>query len=130
MLIKILIIEDDATMVSLLRMLLGLEGYHVVTLSSEDQDIITLAQNESPNLILLDVHLGQQNGLDVVKKIKEINNLKNIKVIMTSGLDLGESCLKAGADDFVLKPYMPDELLNKIEGFFPDNKYEEIANQH
>jgi len=122
MLIKILIIEDDTTMVSLLKMLLGLEGYHVVTLSSEDQDIINLAQNELPNLILLDVHLGQQNGLDVVKSLKKITKLEDIKVIMTSGLDLGESCIKAGADDFILKPYMPDELLKKIKDFFPNNE--------
>jgi CheY-like chemotaxis protein len=120
--IKILIIEDDATMVSLLKMLLGLDGYNVVTQSSEDQDIIDLARKESPDLILLDIHLGQQNGIEVIKRFKVIDDLKNIKVIMTSGMVLGEICKQAGADDFILKPYMPDELLDKIKHFFPDNK--------
>lgn len=122
--IKILLIEDDTTMVSLLKMLLGLEGYHVVTLSSVDQDIIDLAHKESPDLMLLDIHLGQQNGLEVIKKLKEMDELKKIKVIMTSGLDLGDNCRKAGADEFILKPYMPDELLKKIKNLFPITKNE------
>jgi DNA-binding response OmpR family regulator len=112
---KILLIEDDATMVTLLKMLLGLEGYQVVNLSSENQDIIQLAYKETPDLILLDIHLGQQNGLDLIKKLKNNIELRRIKVIMTSGMDLGESCLSSGADDFILKPYMPEELLNKIK---------------
>jgi DNA-binding response OmpR family regulator len=118
--IKILLIEDDATMVSLLKMLLSMEGYQVVTLSSGDQDIIDLTNAESPDLLLLDVHLGQQNGLEVIKKLRKLGDLKKIKVIMTSGLNLGEKCMKAGADEFILKPYMPDELLDKIKNIFPN----------
>jgi len=128
--IKILIIEDDTTMVSLLKMLLGLEGYHVETLSSDTQDIVKLAQNEHPELILLDVHFGKQNGRDVIRRLKKVTELKNTKVIMTSGLDLGESCYTAGADDFILKPYMPDELLKKIKDFFPNNGYEKNTIQY
>ncbi len=118
--IKILIIEDDEAMVSLLGTLLGLEGYHVINLSLYDQDIIQFVQDTLPDLILLDVHLGQQNGLELVKGFKELSNLKTIKVIMTSGLDLGGNCKAAGADEFIQKPYMPDELLEKIKSFFPE----------
>lgn len=126
--IKILLIDDDTTMVSLLKMLLTLEGYHIANLSSDDQDIIELAQDELPDLILLDVHLGQQNGLEVVKGLKKSSSLKNIKVIMTSGMDLSEKCRIAGADDFILKPYMPDELLEKIKKFSPNNNNEKSTN--
>ena len=117
--IKLLIIEDDTTMVSLLKMFLGLEGYHVETLSSDDDDIIKVAQNVEPDLIFLDVHFGKQNGFEVIKMLKKNSDLKEIKIIMTSGMDLGEKCKKAGSDDFILKPYMPDELLKKIgsQGF-------------
>lgn len=117
--IKILIIEDDTTMVSLLGTLLDLEGYHPVNISLDDQDIFQVMQEELPDLILLDVHLGQQNGLEVVKRLKEIQALSFIKVIMTSGLDLGEKCKNAGADDFIQKPYMPDELMEKIKCLTP-----------
>jgi DNA-binding response OmpR family regulator len=117
--IKILIIEDDSTMVSLLRTLLGLEGYQVIDLSLDDQDIIQFVQDQLPDLILLDVHLDQHNGFEVVKELKKSRSLDKIKVIMTSGMDLGEKCKKAGANDFILKPYMPNELLEKIKILFP-----------
>jgi len=116
--IKILVIEDDPTMISLLKMLLGLEGYQVITLISGSQDILDFVQKETPDLLLLDVHLGQQNGLDVIKKLRSKDELKKIKVIMTSGLALGEKCKMAGADEFILKPYMPDELLEIINNIF------------
>ena len=111
---KILLAEDDPTMVSLLKMLLGLEGYLAVNITAENQDIIRLTRDEQPDLILLDVHLGEQNGLDVVRELRKIKDIKRIKVIMTSGMNLKDDCQKAGADDFVMKPYMPDELLKKI----------------
>lgn len=117
---KILLAEDDATMVSLLKMLLGLEGYMVVNLTAENQDIIQLTRDELPDLILLDVFLGEQNGLEVVRKLRGLEDLKNTKVIMTSGMDLGKKCLITGADDFIQKPYMPDELLEKIRESFSD----------
>jgi len=111
---KILLAEDDATMVSLLKMLLGLEGYQAVNITAENQDIIQLTRDELPDLVLLDVHLGDQNGLEVVRELRNLTDLKKIKVIMTSGMNLKEECKKAGADDFVMKPYMPDELLKII----------------
>lgn len=111
---KILLAEDDPTMVSLLKMLLGLEGYLAVNITAENQDIIRLTRDEQPDLILMDVHLGEQNGLDVVRELRKIKDIKKIKVIMTSGMNLKDDCQKAGADDFVMKPYMPDELLKII----------------
>jgi two-component system response regulator EvgA len=115
---KVLLAEDDATMVSLLKLLLDLEGYLVVNITSEKPDIIQITRDELPDLILLDVHLGDQNGLEVVKELKGLMDLRKIRVIMTSGMDLGEKCILAGADDFIQKPYMPEELLDKIKEFF------------
>jgi two-component system OmpR family response regulator len=113
--IKILLAEDDVTMVSLLKMLLELEGYMVVCPSFEKSEILSLIRQEKPDLILLDVHLGEQNGLEVVKKLRESVDICKIRVIMTSGMNLSDECKKAGADDFLFKPYMPDELLIKIK---------------
>lgn len=112
---KILLAEDDPTMVSLLKILLGMEGYLAVNITADNQDIIQLTRDEHPDLILMDVHLGEQNGLAVVKELRSLKDIKNTKVIMTSGMNLGEECQTAGGDDFVLKPYMPDELLKKIK---------------
>lgn len=128
--IKILLIEDDLTMISLLKMLLELDGYKVVSLSQYQGNIDQLVQDESPDLIFLDVHLGQQNGLDVIKDLKKNSSFKDIKVIMTSGMTMEKECKKAGADDFILKPYMPDELLGIIKDYFPDNENEKFIHHH
>jgi DNA-binding response OmpR family regulator len=111
---KILLAEDDITMVALLKLLLELEGFQVIQPQFEKMDIIQIARKEIPDLILMDVFLGDQNGLDIVTLLREMADLKNIKVIMTSGMNLSMECKAAGADDFVQKPYMPDELLAKI----------------
>lgn len=113
---KILLAEDDPTMLSLLKMLLELEGYTSVSITAENQDIIQMARDELPDLILMDIHLGEQSGLDVVRELRQLKDINKIKVILTSGMNLRTDSQKAGADDFVLKPYMPEELLKKIQG--------------
>jgi len=111
---KILLAEDDKSMVGLLKILLKMEGYIAINLNEDEQDVIKLAREERPDLILMDVHLGDQNGLDLIKDLRSQIGINKTKVIMTSGMDLKDDCEQAGADDFVLKPFMPEELLQKI----------------
>jgi CheY-like chemotaxis protein len=111
---KVLLAEDDYTMISLLKTLLGMEGYQVSTLLEKTGDVIKNVRREMPDVILLDVHLGSQNGVELLRKIRQAADLKSIKVIMTSGMDMQDQCLAAGADDFLLKPYMPDDLTRKL----------------
>jgi CheY-like chemotaxis protein len=117
---KILLIEDDHTMVNLLTTLLGIEGYDVVRYKGE-QDILNLIQQELPDVILLDVNLKYLendvgNGFDLLNKIREHQDLKEIRVIMSSGMNYQIESKTAGADGFLMKPYMPDDLLQLIEG--------------
>lgn len=111
---KILLAEDDKSMVGLLKIILKMEGYLAINIDENEQDVIKLARNERPDLILMDVHLGDQNGLDLIKDLRSQAEINQTKVIMTSGYDLKEECEQAGADDFVLKPFMTEELLQKI----------------
>jgi CheY-like chemotaxis protein len=69
---------------------------------------------EKPDLALMDVHLPQINGYDLVRHIRKDPELRDMRIIMTSGLDVHEECLIAGANDFILKPYMPDHLIRLI----------------
>jgi DNA-binding response OmpR family regulator len=62
--------EDDLTMVTLLKTLLGMEGYEVVALSI-DEDVVEAIRNDRPDVLLLDVHLPHTNGLDVLDQIRE-----------------------------------------------------------
>jgi len=65
--------------------------------------------------VLMDVHLhGQMNGVEVTRLIRQSEDLSDTRVILVSGMPMQEESLKAGADDFVLKPYMPDDLIQRI----------------
>ncbi len=109
---KVLLADDDFTMVSLLKTLLNLEGYQVSTLLDKPGDILKNVREASPDFLLLDVYLGDRNGVDIVRQIRKDPGLKDIRIIMVSGLDKTEECLAAGADKFLLKPYMPSELFD------------------
>lgn len=110
---KILLAEDDPTMLGLLTTLLKLEGFSTVNLSVQEK-ILEVIDKEKPDVILLDVHLHQSNGIDMVKEIRANNSLKNVLIIMQSGMNLMDECIKIGANDFLLKPYLPSSLIDSI----------------
>lgn len=110
---KILIAEDDHTMVSLLKTLLKMEGFDVVDLDV-NADIQAGIARELPDAVLMDVHLGKQSGMEVVASLRKNPEFSQTKIVMTSGMNLKEECLKHGADHFLLKPFMPDELLRVL----------------
>ncbi len=112
---KVMLIEDDRTMLSLLKTLLGMEGFEVVIAGDESIEVVHQAlKDEKPAAVLLDVNLRHMNGLDVLRQIRQDPELESVRVVMSSGIDYSEQCLAAGAQDFILKPYMPDDLIKKI----------------
>jgi CheY-like chemotaxis protein len=110
----VMLAEDDETMVSLLRTLLGMEGYQVVALEM-DQDISEAVKANKPDVLLLDVHLPTVNGLDVLDQLRSDPDTELVSVVMTSGLNLETECMRHGANEFLLKPYMPDDLLGILK---------------
>jgi CheY-like chemotaxis protein len=110
--IKVLMADDDYTMVSLLKTLLDMDGYQVATLLDKTGDILENIRAGKPDVLLIDIYLGDRNGLDVVRQIHQTPDLKGIKIVMASGADKAKEYLAAGADMFLLKPYMPNELFN------------------
>jgi len=110
---KIILIEDDQKMLSLLTTLLGMEGYKPIPMRSPSPEIITATvEQERPAAVVLDVHLSDQNGIDLLRAVRSSMAEYNVHVLMTSGEDLRKECLAAGADGFLLKPYMPGELID------------------
>ena len=107
---KRLLAEDDAIMVSLLKTLLKMEGFQVVAVDA-DADVPAAARAEQPDILLLDVYLSRQDGLAILDKIRSDTATQKLNVVMTSGMNLREECLKRGANEFLLKPYMPDDLI-------------------
>ena len=117
----ILIIDDNINIISLLITLLELEGYRVLGANGKNNIYHTL-RHESPDLVLLDIHLRANDGTEIsgyeiLEHIRCNPELKNTPVVMVSGIDLQEQALKAGADGFILKPYIPDELMSSIRTY-------------
>lgn len=114
---KVMVIEDDANMFSLLQMLLEFEGYNVVLWEGEEhiQDTIDSLCQEKPDLILMDIHLRHLNGFDVLHSLRIEPELDGVRVLIASGVDMTDRSQQEGADGFILKPFMPDELIDKIQ---------------
>ena len=113
---KVLLIEDDLTMLSLLKTLLSLEGYDVSVIDNEEkieQMLVSILQ-ENPSVVLSDVYLRHVNGFDLLRRIRREERMGKIRVIISSGMDFQERCKEEGADGFLLKPYTPEELIEKI----------------
>jgi CheY-like chemotaxis protein len=110
---KILLAEDDATMVSLLKTLLAMEGFQVLALDA-DADVPSAVEREKPDALFMDVHLGKQSGMTILDAIRQNQDIANTRVVMTSGLNVKEECIRRGANAFLLKPFMPDDLLNAL----------------
>jgi DNA-binding response OmpR family regulator len=98
-------------MVALLKTLLSMEGYHVSTLLDKSGDIMENIRLAKPDVLLLDINLGDRNGLDILRQIRKLQALNHVRIIMVSGVDKREECLAAGANVFLLKPYMPNDLI-------------------
>lgn len=116
--IKILVIDDEEEICELTRSFLRKKNYCTLGATS-GKEAIEIIKKEHPHLVLLDIRLGEDSGIDVLRQIKEID--KNIKVIMVTALDDEQSIQEAkslGAEDYIAKPftaaYLNDLILQKI----------------
>ncbi len=115
---KILILDDDTDLLSVLSMLLEDSGYEIMALSS-GKAIFETIRLFNPDLVLMDVMLAEMDGRVICRDIKERNETKNLPVILISGShDLAQTLHQRGApNDFLAKPFDIHFLLNKVEGF-------------
>ena len=106
---KVMIVDDDRTTVKLLRTLLELDGFEV-DFAGRGADVIPTAQAFLPDIFLMDYHLSDTDGVDVVRDLRASDQFAKTPIIMTSGLDVEVEALEAGATRFLVKPFEPDEL--------------------
>jgi len=113
----ILIVEDTPETLELLRRLIEKEGYFTI-LANDGEKGWQYALKYAPDLILLDRLLPKLPGLQVCRKLRQHEASAETPIIFLSVLDAEKDIvdgLKAGADDYVTKPFSPDELLARIE---------------
>lgn len=114
---KVYLAEDDETMVTLLVTLLTIEGFEAKVIDLAKGNLLDILRAEPPNILILDVNLPGESGLDIVRKMREEDTFKNTRVVMASGMSLKDECLASGADDFLMKPYMPDDLIQILRRY-------------
>jgi DNA-binding NtrC family response regulator len=122
---KILVVDDEKDTVKMITTLLELEGYQVFSAQSgaEAMGLLEAGKQRSPeaetpvDLILLDIVLGDADGRDICSKIKEDEEMKFIPIIILtvrSTLQDKINSLNIGADDYLTKPFINEELLAKV----------------
>ena len=101
-------------MVRLLSTLLRLEGFDVRAVG-DGEDVEAAIERLAPEILVLDMVLARQNGLEILGRIRRTAVGSRMYVLMISGLDVRDLCLSRGADDFLLKPFMPEELTRRLQ---------------
>lgn len=110
---KILVVDDDKNICELLSLYLKNDGYEVV-FAYDGSEAVTKAKEEKPNLIILDVMMPVINGWEACKLIRQFTD---VPIIMLTALDTLENKvqgLNIGADDYIVKPFEPVEVIARI----------------
>ncbi|MFM5904810.1 MAG: MtrAB system response regulator MtrA [Micrococcales bacterium] len=110
---KILIVEDEDELRELLSLMLPLHGYQVVT-CADGTSAFQVFKEANPDLILLDWQLPGKSGIEVCREIREVSGVPIIMVTARTDSEDLETGLKAGADDYVEKPFDEKKLLVRI----------------
>lgn len=114
---KILLIEDEEKIARFVELELTHEGYEV-TKSFNGREGLTLAESGEYELILLDVMLPELNGLEVLRRLRRTSDIPVIMLTARDAVMDKVSCLDAGADDYITKPFAIEELLARIRVIF------------
>ncbi|MCU0474803.1 MAG: response regulator [Anaerolineae bacterium] len=105
----ILVIDDDVAMTKLLKTLLELDGFTVDT-ASRASDAVRVANAHRPDLFLLDYHLPDMDGTELIKILRADHGFPDTPMVVLSGRYVEPEVMAAGGTGFVLKPYDTSEL--------------------
>ena len=121
---KIYVCDDDPVILMMVKRILG-RAHQVVTCQTVDGLMENIAAEE-PNVILLDYLMPEGDGLYVIELLKEKGYIPGIPIAIVTGdrdINLETSCHSAGVDDFIQKPFVPDELISRVQQILDRNKH-------
>ncbi len=113
----ILIVDDQVVMLELLKHILD-KTYNVKTISEGKKALSYLHLGELPDLILADLNMPGLSGFEFIEKVRISDYFSDIPIIILSGQEGSTEkirCLKLGANDYVIKPFNPEELSLRIK---------------
>jgi two-component system chemotaxis response regulator CheY len=112
---RVLIADDAVFMRELLREILGEAGYEIAAEAADGTEAVDRFREQSPDLVTLDIVMPRKSGLDALREILALN--PGACVVMCSALGqeaLVMESLEAGARDFIVKPFKPDQVRNVV----------------
>lgn len=113
---KILIIEDDELIIKILKFILNKEGYQL-SVVMDGLSAVEQIHSINPDMVITDLMLPYKSGLEVIRFVKE--NFEKTPIIVLSSLGEEEhsvsEAFKLGADDFIAKPFNPNELILRVK---------------
>ncbi|MDH5188555.1 MAG: response regulator [Rhodospirillaceae bacterium] len=118
----ILVIDDDEMLVELLTFKLEQKGFVVIS-SGDGEDGLSMVSEERPDLVVLDGMMPGMDGIEVLRLLKESPDTKDIPVVMLSARQQSRDVvggLNLGAAEYIAKPFMPEELILKIQRLLGD----------
>jgi CheY-like chemotaxis protein len=121
---RLLVVEDDPTIMSLIVILLEREGYGVIQATSAEEGI-TLASEQAPNLILMDVALPGMDGLEATRLLKSRDGTSRIPVVALTAQAMkqdAERAALAGCDGFIVKPISTRAFLGEVARFLSEGQ--------
>jgi DNA-binding response OmpR family regulator len=113
---KILIAEDEPDIRELVAFMLRFAGYEVMA-ASNGEEAVQAATREVPDLVLMDVRMPRMTGYDACRIMKANPDLHDVPIVFLSAKGQEaeiQSGLEAGAEEYLLKPFSPDELTNRV----------------
>ena len=113
---KILIVDDAAFMRMMIKDILTKNGYEVVAEAENGVEAVELYKSHQPDLVTMDITMPEMDGIEAVKQIKAVNPAA--KVIMCSAMgqqSMVMDAIKAGANDFIVKPFQADRVLEAVK---------------
>ena len=112
---RILLVEDDRTLSTLVRDILEINKYEVVLCSNGEEGLATF-KSQKFDLLLVDIMMPKMDGITMIKEIRRYD--QRVPIIVISAKDMKDDKVegfRAGADDYVVKPFSTDELLLRID---------------
>jgi two-component system cell cycle response regulator DivK len=119
----ILNVEDNEYSLKIIRQLLNRTSYRLIEAVDGEQGV-TMAYNELPDLILMDIQLPKLSGLEATRQLRADPKTAHIPIIVITSFALSgdsEKAKDAGASAYLAKPYSPRELLQMIRNLAPEN---------
>jgi len=115
---NIMVVDDEPDIVRIVKIAMELAGFQVIEANSGEECMDKLSKGPKPDLILLDIMMPGISGYETCAKIRAIDDFKKTKIVMLTAKGQkgdAEEGLNSGADDYIIKPFDPYELIEQVK---------------